>query len=108
MFGTLNGGAYQTLTSPSAVTDGKWHYVAATMSSSAGMTLYVDGKTVASNAAYTAASSYSGYWRIGYDNLNGWPGAPSDYYFTGSLRYVAAYTSALTAAQIANHYAAGQ
>jgi len=55
--------------------------------SPAGIALYADGALVASNPAVTAAQNYTGYWRIGYDNLTGWPGATANRYFTGSLAW---------------------
>jgi len=113
-FGVYNGG-YDTITSPLSYNDGLWHQVVATFSPTAntttgvpaGMALYVDNKLVAFNTSYTVAESHSGYWRIGYDNLGGWPNAGTNYYFTGSMRFVAAYTTALTPAQINLHYLAG-
>ncbi len=107
VFGTYNGGI-QILTSPSAYTDGAWHQMAATMSPTTGMRLYVDGALVASNAAYTAPENYSGYWRIGYDNTNAWSNNGTNYFFNGSLRYAAVYSSVLTAQQVQNHYVAGR
>ena len=106
-FGTYNGGP-QVLTSPTVVTDGKWHHAVGTMSAATGMKLYVDGMLVASNAAYVTAENSTGYWRVGYDNLNGWKNQGTQYYFTGQLRYAAVYSVVLTPSQITNHFAAGQ
>lgn len=106
VYGIWNG-TFQTVTTPSPVTDNRWHHVAATLSPTTGMVLYLDGQTVASNPAYTQPQNYSGYWRIGYDNLATWANTGTNYYFTGSLRYAAAYTTALTPQQIANHYTSG-
>lgn len=105
-FGTYNSG-YQTIVSPGNVADGTWHHVVATMSS-AGMALYLDGTRVASNAGFTAPESNSGYWRIGYDNVSGWPNSGSSGYFVGSMRFAAVYKTALTATQVQNHNAAGR
>lgn len=107
VFGAYNGGI-QVVTSPQSYTDGKWHHMAATMSASTGMRLYADGTLVASNTTYTTAENYTGYFRIGYDTISGWPGTASNYYFTGQMRYAAVYSTVLTAGQISNHYAAGQ
>jgi hypothetical protein len=107
VFGSYNG-TTQVVTSPNAYNDGKWHHVASTMSASTGMRLYVDGALVASNTAYTTPENATGYFRIGYDTTSGWPGTASNYYFTGSMRYAAVYSTVLTAGQISNHYAAGQ
>jgi len=106
VFGAYNG-TTQVVTSPSAYTDGKWHHVVATMSAATGMRLYADGALVASNAAYTAPENYTGYWRVGYDTISGWPGAPANFFFTGSMRFAAVYSTVLTPTQVANHYAAG-
>lgn len=107
VFGTYNSGV-QVVTSPNAYNDGAWHHVVSTMSAGTGMKLYVDGALVASNANYTAPENATGYFRVGYDTVNGWPGQPSNYYFTGSMRYAAVYSTVLTQTQITNHYAAGR
>lgn len=107
VFGAYNG-ATQVVTSTKAYNDGKWHHVAATLSAATGMRLYADGGLVASNASYTAAENYTGYFRVGYDTTSGWPGTAANYYFTGSMRYAAVYSTVLTAQQVSNHYAAGQ
>ncbi len=88
VFGSYNG-TTQVITSPKAVTDGAWHHVVSTMSPTNGMRLYLDGTLVASNTAFKAPENYTGYFRIGYDTISGWPGAPSREYFTGSMRYAA-------------------
>lgn len=106
-FGTYNG-TTQVLTSPASYTDGVWHHVVATMSPTTGMQLYVDGSSVAANASYTTAENFTGYFRVGYDTVSGWPGQPANPYFTGSMRYAAVYSTALSATQVANHAAAGR
>jgi hypothetical protein len=107
VFGTYNG-TTQVVTSPKAYTDGAWHHVVATMSAATGMRLYADGALVASNAAFTTPENYTGYFRVGYDTVSGWPGQPSNFAFTGSMRYAAVYSSVLSATQVANHAAAGR
>jgi hypothetical protein len=72
-----------------------------------GMRLYVDGALRSSNATVTSSRNYQGYWRVGYDNLSNWPSAPSSYYFAGSIDEAAVYPAALSAAQVAQHYALG-
>lgn len=97
----------KTIISPQTYTDGVWHHAVATLSS-AGMSLYLDGQNVATDPATTTGQSYYGYWRIGYGNLAGWGATqPSTFFFKGSLRYAAVYTTALTTTQIAAHYRAG-
>ncbi len=98
-----NPGAVQSVVTPKAYNDGKWHHVVATLSG-AGSVLYVDGAKVAANSAQTSASSLSGYWRVGGDTLTGWPVAPKSAYYTGVLDETAIYGVALTAAQVAAHY----
>jgi hypothetical protein len=108
VFGTYSGG-YQTITTGANVNvaDGAWHHMVSTMSPTTGMTLYLDGARVAGNTAFTSAEGFTGYWRIGYDNTSGWLNA-GNAYFTGSMRFAAVYRTALTAAQVQNHYTAGR
>lgn len=107
VFGTYNG-ATQTISSTAVVTDGAWHQAVGTFSTGTGMKLYLDGALVASNANYTVAQNFTGYWRVGYDSTSGWPNAASNFYFTGSMRFATVYTTVLTPAQITTHYAAGR
>lgn len=107
VFGTYNG-VTNVVTSPLAYNDNSWHHMVATMSPSTGMRLYVDGALVASNASYTVPENTTGFWRVGYDNINAWPNQPSNYYFTGQMRWAAAYSILLTPAQVTTHYLAGR
>ena len=115
VFGVWTGQT-DTIESPDVYNDGAWHYVVATLSPTSGMALYVDGQLVGTNST-TSAQSYSGYWRVGGDNLNGWnldpwgsnsqgTTQPHSYWFQGSIGDVAVYPTALTTAQITAHYAA--
>ncbi|MQA33484.1 LamG-like jellyroll fold domain-containing protein [Modestobacter roseus] len=98
VFGVYNGSIY-TVTSPRTYNDGGWHLVTASFSAGTGLRLYVDGSLVASGSA-PAAESITGFWRIGYDNLNTWPSAPTSRYFAGSLAHVSIYNSVLSASQV--------
>ncbi|MDO8121480.1 PKD domain-containing protein, partial [Isoptericola sp. b490] len=102
--GRLTFGVYTgtttTITSPDAYNDGQWHYLVATQSS-AGMALYVDGALVGTNPQ-TGAQNYTGYWRVGGDTT--WGPQP---WFAGTIDEVAIYPTALTAAQVTEHYALG-
>lgn len=98
-FGVWNGWAGIIESAP-GYNDGSWHHVVASQSA-AGMRLYLDGQLVAQNDIATA-QNYSGYWRIGGDN--GWEGAT---YWTGSLDEAAVYPTALTAAQVTDHFRTG-
>jgi len=115
-YGVLAGGAVHVIESAHAFSDGQWHYVVATLGAS-GLALYVDGRLAGTNPT-TSAQAYTGYWRVGGDNLFGFwdldnfrvnsqgTTQPYDYYFTGTIGDVAVYPVALTATQVANHYAA--
>src|SRR3954451_18217212 len=95
-------GSMQTVQSATGFNDGKWHHVAASLSSS-GMALYLDGVLVASRAGVTSAQSYNGYFRVGGDNT--WTGAK---YFTGTVDEVALYSTALPADRVAAHFTLGR
>lgn len=107
--GRIRFGAYtgntETIRSTQALNDGAWHHVVATQGA-AGMALYVDGKRVGRNNI-TSAQSYIGTWRIGGDNLSGWPDQPSSQFFSGLIDETAIYPSALSATRVAQHYVAG-
>lgn len=98
VFGVYPGGV-RTLTTPTALNDGNWHQITATLSS-AGMALYVDGRQVGQDAGTTSGQSYTGYWRVGGDNMGGWPGQPSSTWFNGTIDEVAFYPTALTRATV--------
>ncbi len=115
VFGVYNSGV-QTIETPDVYNDGQWHYVVATLDPSTGMSLYVDGQLIGTNSN-TTPQSYTGYWRVGGDNLNAWnldpwgsnsqgTTEPNSYYFNGTMADVAVYPVALSAAQVAAHYAA--
>ncbi len=93
-------GSVQTISSPTTLRDGNWHHVIASLSSTNGMKLYIDGVLAASNASITTSQNYSGYWKIGYDNLNTWTSQPTSLYFNGSLDDIAIYNKELSAAEI--------
>ncbi|MBF4630518.1 PKD domain-containing protein [Clavibacter michiganensis subsp. phaseoli] len=103
-FGVYTG-ATQTLNSAPGFNDGKWHQIVATMSS-AGMKLFVDGKLVGQRADTTAGQDYVGYWRVGGDNLGGWPNQPASYYLAGDIAQVSIYPTALTRADVVDHLVA--
>ncbi len=106
MFGVYTGST-QTISSSSAYNDGKWHQVVATQGSS-GMQLYVDGSSVASGPV-TTNQSFTGYWRVGGDNLSSWPSAPSSNFFAGSIADVGIYNgTVLPATTVCSLYTAAQ
>lgn len=105
VFGVYPGGV-RTVTSNQAYNDGQWHHAVATQGPG-GIALYVDGELVGADASVTTAQSYTGRWRIGGDNLNGWPSQPTSLYFAGAIDEVAVYQSALSAGAVLQHYAVG-
>lgn len=100
-------GSQREVTSSTAVADGTWHLVAATLGSS-GFSLYVDGVLQQTDTSTTSAQSYNGWWSIGAAALAGWSDAPPTTsgvsYLTGSLAGVAVLPSALDASQISSLY----
>ena len=103
LFGVYNG-ATTTLTSTRALNDGEWHYVVGTQGP-AGMRLYVDGAPVASNGVATA-QDYWGVWRVGGDQLNGWPSRPASNFFAGLVDEVSVYPTAIGRLDVAKLYQA--
>lgn len=101
-FGVYTGSTV-TINSPLSYNDNNWHLATATLSATAGMVLYIDGVQVASNSN-TVAENFTGYWRIGYDNMSGWPSSPTSYYFRGSLDDALVYHTALNSSQAAILY----
>ena len=96
----------RTVTSPLSYNNDQWHQVTATMGAE-GMRLYVDGVRVANRADTTQGEAYVGYWRVGGDNLGGWPGAPGNVNFVnGYVDEVAIYPTALSQSQIVAQYQA--
>ncbi len=106
-----------TLTSSSAVNDGQPHFLVATMGPG-GAALYVDGVRDQFDPAQTTAETYTGnevavppgpgpatpdgqgYWRVGWDNINGW--GATDYGLAGVVDEAALFENkALTPAQVA-------
>ncbi len=104
-FATSFRGTQHALESSSDYNDGAWHHVVAVQGPD-GMRLYLDGVRVGSNGQ-GSTSVYSGYWRIGGDSLAGVASRPSSDYYAGQVDEVAVYPSALSAASVAAHYAAG-
>ena len=104
VFGTYPGYT-ATITSPNSYNNNVWHHVLATQSGE-GMKLYVDGALVGTDGA-TTAQSYVGFWRLGGDNINGWPNQPSSQWFNGSIDEFAVYPTALSAGAARSHFDLG-
>jgi RHS repeat-associated protein len=88
-------------TSTATVTDSAWHYAVFTKNST-NIVLYLDGVQVAT-AAMTQPIAYSASPGIAIAR----DGKNSTNFFNGSLEDVAIYGTALTAANVAAHFAAG-
>jgi concanavalin A-like lectin/glucanase superfamily protein len=97
-------GFTDTLTSRTGYNNGQWHHVVGTQGP-LGMTLYIDGAKVASKAQ-TKNLAYLGYWRVGGDNLSGWPNRPTSNFLAGTIDEAAVYGQALSLTSVRNHYAA--
>ena len=104
VFGVYDGNT-RTVSTAAALNDGQWHHAVGEMGP-AGLKLYVDGKLIGSDPTATVAQAYSGYWRIGGDNIGGWPGQPSSSSFAGSIDEVAIYEGQLSTDQVRNHFLA--
>jgi signal peptidase I len=116
-FGVWTGAA-TAIRSVAGLNDGTWHMAAATMSTTTGMTLYIDGKVAATNAnTVSETETKASFWRVGCGNLAGWGGdwtganAPTNtaadnlnYPFNGSLDEATVWLSTLTTAQISFLY----
>lgn len=102
----VNNGAQKTITTASTYTDGSWHHVAASLGSG-GMNLYVDGIKQATDPTTTSAGNYTGYWRMGYDNLSGWPSAPTSNYLAATIDEARVVSRQLADAEVKNDYTAG-
>lgn len=102
VFGVYPGAA-KTVTSAKSYNDNNYHHVVANLGPN-GMELWVDGERVGYDASVTSAQAYNGFWRVGGDNLNGWPNKPTDTYFSGTVDEVAVYSTPLTEGQIAAHW----
>lgn len=102
----LRPSGLKTVVSPRSYNDGQWHLAVGTLSA-AGMALYLDGTSVATDATTTTGAGGSGYWRVGWDTLSGWPSNPTNDTITGNLAWATVYHSALTATQVQTLYSAG-
>ena len=98
-------GTTATLTSSQAVNDGQWHQIVASLGPN-GMALYIDGLPAGYRSDVTTGQAYNGYWRIGGDNLNGWPDQPSSSYFGGAIADVAIFPTVLTKQTVQSEYVA--
>ena len=108
-FGSHQGGAKTaanlTVNSGPGLNNGQWHQAVGVQTNS-GMTLYIDGVQVGQRSDVRVGMARSGWWRVGGDNLDGWPNRPTSDYFAGSIDEVSVYHHGLSANGIQAHYAA--
>ena len=103
-FGT-HPGIPRTITTSGTYRDGGWHHVVATQGWD-GMKLYVDGK-LAGTLPDNTSQNYLGFWRVGGDNLTGWPNRPTSSYFAGQIDEAAVYDRVLSAQEVTERYTQG-
>jgi len=104
--GKLVWGVYGTaddeIKTVAAVDTGSWVFAAASVGA-AGASLDVNG-TVVTNAAYTTARNYPGWWTMAWAYLSGWADTPSSDYFNGALAQLAIIPSQLSPGQVSTIY----
>jgi len=98
-FGVAPGAVKKYVNTATAYNDGTWHLATGTLGSG-GLKLYVDGILNVSDATVTSAENYTGYWRIGYDDIATWPSEPSSHYFQGTLDDAVIYHRELNAPEV--------
>lgn len=113
-FGVYSGTTY-VISSPAGknYADNQWHHVAATLSPTDGMRLYVDGELANHNPQAKRGESFQGYWKFGCGRFSPWRNAdgtvfvsPKNYY-TGQLQFAAVHTTALSPLQVKELYLSG-
>lgn len=97
--GVAPGSVKKYISTAAVYNDGNWHHAVGTLGAG-GLKLYVDGALVASDATVTSAESYTGYWRIGYDDITTWPAAPSSFFFQGTLDDAIVYQRELNSTEV--------
>ena len=107
-WGIDDGRGGNSLLSATRVNDGQWHLVTGTLSNTAGQALYVDGKLVARDTTMLRSVGMNGYWHVGCDRVSGWASAPVNKCLNGAIDEVATFNEALSATQVAAHFAAAQ
>ncbi|RQO66030.1 hypothetical protein DBR43_27705 [Pedobacter sp. KBW06] len=98
-FGLAPGSVKKYVNTTAAYNDGNWHMATATLGAG-GMRLYVDGSLAANDPTVTTGESYTGYWRIGHDDISTWPSEPSSDFFQGTLDDAVLYQRELSASEI--------
>jgi hypothetical protein len=108
-FGVLSGATKTAVVSPLSYNDGAWHLATGTLSAT-GTMLYVDGTQVGGTLTTTTsatAPAATGFPRMAFDSLTGWPSAPTNFYLAGSLAHGSIFPVAMSATKVLAHYRAG-
>ena len=103
IFGVYNGATY-TVTSPGTYNNNAWHHVVGTLVRWRHGALRRRQEDRHQPGHRRSAQTYSGFWRVGGDNLGSWPGTHTSNYFKGAIDEVAVYPTALTLPQVQSHY----
>ncbi|GAA2973594.1 LamG-like jellyroll fold domain-containing protein [Actinokineospora diospyrosa] len=105
----VKGASNYEIATSYALNDGAWHHVVGVHDAASGIILYVDGVQRASVNGHPSA--LTAYFRIGYENTNGFTnGFGSDQaaaHFWDYMAFVSFYPFALTATQVTQHFNAG-
>ena len=109
-FGTYNFSTGVNIVSsfPGSFNDGLWHHAVCIFDLQT-LNLYLDGRLVGRQFIGGTAQPFSGYWRIGGDNLGGWPASSgiSNFYFAGDIDEVALWNRGLTPQEALQLYRRG-
>ncbi|HVB44807.1 MAG TPA: LamG-like jellyroll fold domain-containing protein [Streptosporangiaceae bacterium] len=106
--GEFWNGSASPITTSGTVNDGNWHY-AVLAATSAGQSLYLDGK-LAGNSSTALAASSGNYVYVGAGESHSWPSGPTNNlgYFPGSIAEIAFYKSQLSASQVLTQWLAAK
>jgi len=99
-FGVQSGSTLAQLVSTATVNNGAWHFVAAQFSSS-GLKLDVDGSTTTSTTI-TSATSYTGYWHLGWAGESSWTNPGTNQYLNGALFGWTVFGTVLSSTNLSN------
>lgn len=102
-FGVNANGSKQAISTSPGYNDGAWHHVVGTLGP-LGMSFFVDGALVDQRPTIASGGTQNGYWRIGSEQLSGWPEAGSSSYLAADIADVAIYDRQLTRDEVDRHW----
>ncbi|KQS68791.1 PKD domain-containing protein [Modestobacter sp. Leaf380] len=97
----VNNGSRRTVAGQAAYNDGAWHHVVGSLGSG-GMSLWVDGVLVGTDASVTSGAAYNGFWQVGGGPLSSWPNVGRTD-LVGQVDAVAVYPTVLPTATVRAH-----